>query len=1377
MISHFPNWRSVKTQLTLFITAIFLASLWSLSAYVHWALHDDLRKSSGDNLMATVSILASEVNDQVSTRLNALELAALSIPGMMERPKDLQRDLEGRTILQALFNAGTFVTNARGLTIAATPFDLGRTGLQYLERDFVVQALKGNRNIGAPVVGKLLNAPLLVMAVPIRDGSGKVIGALMGATNLGQANFLQKIAETKYGKEGKFLLVSREHKVIITATEKGRVMTPVGGSELAKRHLAGFDGYLVGMSSSGAEVVSAAKGIPAANWYLALNLPTAEAFESINDLQNRLFLATLVLTLVAGALAYWVIGNRLSPLLSATDILKNGAPLGQTLPAELKLPVVRNDEIGSLLGSFNGLLSSLQERETALRKSEEFSRMIANNIPGLLAYWTPDLRCFFANENHQQWFGRSPSEMEGLQMSDLLSKQRFAQRKPYLEAVLSGRSVSFEDSYELINGKTIYALTQYIPRLVGGWVKGFFVLTTDISARHKAELEAKSANELILGAIDAIDEAFVLYDAQDRLVFCNEKYREVYAASADLIVPGATFEEIVRKGAERGEYKAALGRVDEFVAERMATHRAANTDLVQRLDNGRVLRIVERRMPDGQIVGFRIDITDLVLATERAEAANLAKSQFLANMSHEIRTPMNAILGMLRLLQNTELDPRQQDYTSKTEGAAKSLLGLLNDILDFSKIEAGKMEIDLQPFRMDRLLRDLSVIASANVKDKPIEVLYDVDPQVPRDLLGDAMRLQQILINLTGNAIKFTDHGEVVVQIKLLEKADQLCRLRFSVRDSGIGIAPEHLNRIFEGFSQAEASTTRRFGGTGLGLTISRRLVSLMGGELEVQSELGRGSNFHFTLTLTAHSHEAQSAASVAQEELAHLDVLVVDDNPVARELLAGMAESFGWHVDVASDGAQALGQVESHLLAGKPPYQAIFMDWEMPGLDGWQTIERIRKIKSGGKAPITVMVTGRGREMLSSRSAKEQAMLSAFLVKPVTASMLFDAVADARAGRSNVRSRKKAPAGQVQHLQGLHLLLVEDNLINQQVAQELLVQEGAVVEIADNGQLAVQALKEVISQTKQPFDAVLMDLQMPVMDGFEATRAIRNDLGLKDLPVIAMTANAMASDRDACLDAGMNDHVGKPFDLPHLIEVLLGYTQRSGGKVSDAPVRAKPAEHFLGTVTAPSDSLQAIDDRTAIARMGGNSDLYCRSLVAFRADLTTQSDQLHALLQANDLEQAGRLLHTLKGLSSTLGANALASMLRAAETALKSDSAVGLQELAESLRLAMGTTQQALQLLIDQYKAQASKSAPAATPGAPDSQALDLPALREDLQALLTMLRASDMAALDAFSSLRERHGSLDPTLIEPLDAAMANLDFVQAALACDDLARQLAG
>jgi two-component system sensor histidine kinase/response regulator len=684
----------------------------------------------------------------------------------------------------------------------------------------------------------------------------------------------------------------------------------------------------------------------------------------------------------------------------------------------------------------------------------------------------------------------------------------------------------------------------------------------------------------------------------------------------------------------------------------VAQHAQVQSDFLQTLADGRILRVSERRLHDGHTVGFRVDITDFIRATEAAEAASRSKSQFLANMSHEIRTPMNAILGMLKLLQNTDLTTRQLDYVGKTEGAARSLLGLLNDILDFSKVEAGKMTLDPRPFHLDRLLRDLSVILSANVGTKGIEVLFDVDAAVPRNLVGDDMRLQQVLINLGGNAIKFTSRGEVVLRLRVVERTAADVLLEFAVQDSGIGIAPENQAHIFSGFSQAEASTTRRFGGTGLGLAISSRLVRLLGGEMALHSVPDEGSTFSFQIRLGLTEGEAPAATPAPAQR-----TLIVDDNAVARDLLTAMATSLGWQTDAAASGAEALAMWKSAQSAGQP-YGVVFVDWHMPEMDGWETSHAIREAAvtaPGTPAPLLFMVTAHGRDMLVQRNAQEQAALNGFLVKPVTASMLLDAVTDgnsaAKAAAAGHNPTPSHRAAKPKRLLGMRLLVVEDNMINQAVAQGLLSQEGAIVTLADNGRLGVDA----VLTTQPAYDAVLMDLQMPVMDGLEATRVIRQSPGQARLPIIAMTANAMASDREACLAAGMSDHVGKPFELDFLVAALHRHT----GFVPDGAAAQTPLPH-AAAVSVPTPLAEQehppgdLDMAGALARVGDDEGMYATVLQAFADEMVQVPRQVHGHLAAGELVHAGRVLHTLKGLAATVGARHLAAVAARLEHKVK---------------------------------------------------------------------------------------------------------------------------
>lgn len=748
---------------------------------------------------------------------------------------------------------------------------------------------------------------------------------------------------------------------------------------------------------------------------------------------------------------------------------------------------------------------------------------------------------------------------------------------------------------------------------------------------REREEDLRRTRGQLMEAIESLDAGLVMYGPDERLVICNTKYKEIHAASAHVMIPGTPYEEILRDFAKSGVHEHELKAVsaEEWVARRLATHRNPGEATVQRLAN-RWIHFSDHPTSDGGVVSLRTDITPLKLAQEAAEAASRAKSDFLANMSHEIRTPMNGILGLTDLLLDGELTREQRDLLSLVKSSGDCLLTVINDILDFSKIEAGKLDIDPAPFLLREVVSDTLKAVALRAHDKGLELTCDIAPDVTDSVVSDAGRLRQILTNLVGNAIKFTETGEVEVRVRQSNDPDGKLRFKFTVRDTGIGIPKDKQATIFEAFTQADGTMTRRYGGTGLGLTISSRLVALMGGRIWVESEPGVGSSFHFEVCVERAIGSAVKSAIRPSVKMHDLAVLVVDDNPTNLRVLDETLRLWGARPTCVDSGPLALTELRRAAQAGEP-YPLILLDAMMPGMDGFTVAEQVAREPDLAGASI-MMLTSADRQGDAARCRKIG--LAAYLVKPVKMIELQRMIGTilgqessigASLSRIGLKKQILPAADTPPPVRPLHILLAEDNVVNQRVAVRLLQGYGHTVIVANHGGEAVAALN------REQFDLVLMDVQMPVMDGFEATRAIRvKEAGIdRQTPIVAMTAHAMKGDRERCLAAGMDEYLSKPVQRDELQQVLAWVSQRKETPLNPSE---KPA------IDEPPQLPSAVDRATALERLGGDEELFEELAGLFRVEGPRMLQEIREALEAGDPAAVQRTAHGLKGAASYLG-------------------------------------------------------------------------------------------------------------------------------------------
>ncbi|MCO6060297.1 CHASE domain-containing protein [Pseudomonas sp. MOB-449] len=828
---------------------------------------------------------------------------------------------------------------------------------------------------------------------------------------------------------------------------------------------------------------------------------------------------------------------------------------------------------------------------------------------------------------------------------------------------------AFEASIDRQKANVVLVCGSLISLLLFFVVRNLITLREDARALAEKLTVAFTESEIRFGTlVDAASEfAVIATDVAGTIKTFNTGAERMLGYRADELVDQQRTprlhlsEEVEARGLELSqELGYPIADFEVFVARARQGRAETHEWTYVRKDGSRLpvqLTVTAVRNSAGAIVGFlgigkdiskeREAAQQLRDAKERAESASRSKSEFVASMSHEIRTPMSAVLGIAQLLTTTSLTADQRKYVQMLRGAGESLLVILNDVLDFSKLEAGQLSVNSAPFRLGDVLNSLATVMSVNAAHKDLELVIGVEPDVPQACIGDAHRLQQVLVNLVGNAIKFTERGEVAVLVQRVGGDAETVILCFRVCDTGIGMTSEQMERLFSPFAQADSSIARRFGGTGLGLAISKRLVTQMDGTVSVDSTVGTGSEFRVVLPLMLQSSQAyEDIAQRSRGSLGDLRILVVDDNPTSREYLCKMITGWHWLVDGVGSGEQAVEQVRSMLLRNEF-YDVVIADWQMPGMNGLSTLQAIRALLPARALPTVVMVSAFAQgQLLQSPAA---AIADAVLIKPVTSSNLFDTLLEALAVRTELQIADLPESditGAAKPLQGVHLLLVEDNALNQAVARGMLEHAGATVEIADNGQQAVDRLRA----DSQRYQLVLMDVHMPVLDGFSATRVIREELQL-GLPILAISAGVLDYERDQCLAAGMNGFIAKPIDVEQMLTAIGQHLPTDSLiarslSLAPAPLTSRP----------PVDELPAFDLEPLIA-LGKNDQAYFGTLLELVREFV--ADGLTPVAEAQRAWEEGRhrdatvLLHTLRGSFGALGARRFAAAALQLEMAI----------------------------------------------------------------------------------------------------------------------------
>jgi len=1262
------KFNSIRHRLVLVISLFISAMLVVIAAGTYGYFKHTTRELISDQQFALISGMAESLDISIASAHTALiKVAAVAPPDIASNPDTAQKWLANRAGIKSIFTSGLLLFLPDGKLLVEEPELPGRRGKDFSYREYFRKTVAtGKPLISDPFPSSKHGHPTIMMTAPVYGADGRLIFILGGSVDLlAEKTIFHSLTSRKIGKSG-YLYLFAPDRTMIMHPDQTRIMkqdVKPGVNVMFDRALEGFEGTGETVNSKGLRFVASFKHLQSTGWILAANYPAGEAYQPITRFRNY-FLLTIFIVLLAAITLAWRLGTGIGRPLSG--MIKQFTDLAQPdSDKKQRLDESRADELGLLAVSFNTLLDDVQQHEQELKESEHrFRQMFEGHSAIMLMIEPRSGRIVDANSSAAQFYGYSLEQLCNMNISEI------NQLPPELVAAECENAAAGEENFfvfphRLADGAIKTVEVHSTPIGEGDSIL-LYSIVQDITERIAAEEDARLAHERAVQLFRMTPSATFTVDLDRTITSWNDAMIRITGFTAEEAIGNecSFFAELPCKnrcGLYAEDVPKPIVAKECTIRHKDGEHRviSKNVDYV-RDAVGAVIGgiesfddITDRKLAEEKLLSFAAQMeqknAELGTALITAEEATQAKSAFLATMSHEIRTPMNGVIGMTGLLLETPLTDEQRGYAEIVNRSGENLLSLINDILDFSKIEAGKLDIELLDFDIRTTLEDTAEMLAVRASQANLELICRIDPDVPTCLNGDPGRLRQIITNLAGNAIKFTHEGEIVISARLESESEESVIIRFEITDTGIGVPKDRRAAIFSPFTQVDGSTTRKYGGSGLGLAICKQLTELMGGEIGIESEEGKGSTFWFAVPFGKQATEVlpqttglKKASDVSPAEtIIGTKVLVVDDNATHRMLMITLLSHWGCEYETAVNGIPALALMSEATRCGKP-FSVALIDQMMPGMDGLELGRRIKADPALESTPL-IMVTALGNRGVAAQL--KDLGFAGYVSKPVRQSQLYDCIAQVLGGGKQASESFAAVTCQGaagSDKSGVHILLAEDNIINQKVAQSILGKLGYKADVAANGLEAVRALELI------DYDIVLMDCQMPEMDGFQATAMIRSPeskvLNHK-VPIIAMTANAMKGDRENCIKAGMDDYLSKPVKKDGLAAILETWLKQEDH--TGALLQEPQKDDTQGT--------PLLFDKAELLNNFDGDEAFAQGILDDAvSEIPIKVEKILELCKGEDSQAIHLLAHTLKGIAANLRTPALSVIAGKIESAAK---------------------------------------------------------------------------------------------------------------------------